>query len=45
VDQLSIYEEIDHSIAATDSSKNQWQMPAPINFDFSGLHQPTTMTN
>jgi hypothetical protein len=45
-DEPSIDEEIDHSIAATDSSKNQWQMPTPINFDSSsGLHQSTTMTN
>jgi hypothetical protein len=30
VDQLSINEETDHSIAASNSSKNQWQMPTPI---------------
>jgi hypothetical protein len=44
-DQPSINEEIDHSIAATDSSKNQWQMPTPINFDSCGLHRSTTMMN
>jgi hypothetical protein len=37
-DQPSIDEEIDHSIAATDSSKNQWHMPTAIHFDSSGLH-------
>jgi hypothetical protein len=44
-DQPSIDEEINHSIAASDSSKNQWQMPTPINLDFSGLSHATTMTN
>jgi hypothetical protein len=44
-DQPSINEEIDHSIAASDSSKNQWQMQTPINLDFSGLSHATTMTN
>jgi hypothetical protein len=38
-DKPSINEEINHSIAATNSSKNQWQMPTPINFNSSGLHQ------
>jgi hypothetical protein len=36
-DQPGIDEEIDHPIAATDSSKNQWQMPTPIKLDSSGL--------
>jgi hypothetical protein len=36
-DQPNIDEEIDNSIAASDSSKNQWQMPTPINLDSSGL--------
>jgi hypothetical protein len=45
VDQPSIDEEIDHSIAASNSSKNQWQMPTPINLDFSGSSHATTMTN
>ncbi len=44
-DQPTINEEIDHSIAASDSSKNQWQMPTPINLDFSRLSHATTMTN
>ncbi len=44
-DQPSINDEIDHSIAATNSSKNQWQMPTPINLDSSGLSHATTMTN
>jgi hypothetical protein len=51
-DQPGIDEEIDHPIAATDSSQNQWQMPTPINLDSSGLWQPcktevsaTMMTN
>jgi hypothetical protein len=51
-DQPSIDEEINHSIAASDSSKNQWQMPTPINLNSSGLCQSsktkvsaTTMTN
>jgi hypothetical protein len=44
-DQPSINEEINHSIAASDSSKNQWQMPTPINLYFSGLSHATTMTN
>ncbi len=44
-DQPSIDEEINHSIAATNSSKNQWQMPTPINFDSIGLHRSTTMSN
>jgi hypothetical protein len=44
-DQPGIDEEIDHPIAASDSSKNQWQMPTPINLDSSGLCQSTTMTN
>jgi hypothetical protein len=37
-DQPNMGEEIDHSIAASNSSKNQWQMPTPINLDSSGLH-------
>jgi hypothetical protein len=36
---------INHSIAATDSSKNHWQMPTTINHDYSGLSHATTMTN
>jgi hypothetical protein len=44
-DQPSINEEIDHSIAASDSSKNQWQTSTPINLNFSGLHRSTTMMN
>jgi hypothetical protein len=44
-DQPSIDEEINHSIAASDSSKNQWQMPTPFNLDSSRLCQSTTMTN
>jgi hypothetical protein len=40
-DQPGIDEEIDHSIAATNSSQNQWQMPTPINLDSSGLWQPS----
>jgi hypothetical protein len=44
-DQPGIDEEIDHPIAASDSSKNQWQMPTPINLDSSRLCQSTTMTN
>jgi hypothetical protein len=44
-DWPSIDDEIDHSIAASDSSKNQWQMPTPFNLDFSGLSHATTMTN
>jgi hypothetical protein len=45
VDQPSIDEVINCSIAASDSSKNQWQMPTPINLDFSRLSHATTMTN
>jgi hypothetical protein len=52
LDQPCIDEEINHPIAATDSSPNQWQMPTPINLDFSGLCQSsktessaTTMMN
>ncbi len=37
-DQQGVNEEINHPIAATDSSQNQWQMPTPINLDSSGLH-------
>jgi hypothetical protein len=51
-DQPCIDEEIDHPIAATDSSQIQWQMQTPIKLDYSGLWQPsktedsaTTMTN
>jgi hypothetical protein len=51
-DQPGIDEEVNHPIAATNSSQNQWQMPTPINLDSSGLWQPsktevsaTTMTN
>jgi hypothetical protein len=44
-DQPTINKEIDHSIAASDSSKNQWKMPTPINLDSSELGQSTTMTN
>ena len=36
-DQPGIDEEINYSIAASDSSKNQWHMPTPINLDSSGL--------
>jgi hypothetical protein len=36
-DQPGIYEEIDHPIATTDSSQNQWQMPTPINLNSIGL--------
>jgi hypothetical protein len=52
VDQPGIDEEIDHPIAATDSSQNKWQMPTPINLNSSGLWRPsktavsaTTMMN
>jgi hypothetical protein len=51
-DQPNIDEEIDYSIAASDSSKKQWRMPTPINLNSSGLCQSsktevsaTTMTN
>ncbi len=51
-DQPGINEEINHPIAVTDSSQNQWQMSTPINLDSRGLWQPsktevsaTTMTN
>jgi hypothetical protein len=51
-DQPGINEEINHPIAATNSSQNQWQMPTPININSSGLWQPsktevsaTTMMN
>jgi hypothetical protein len=51
-DQPGIDEEFDHPIAATNSSKNQWQMPALINLNLNGLCQSsetevsaTTMTN
>jgi hypothetical protein len=51
-DQPGIDEEINHQIAATNSSQNQWQMPTPINLDSSGLWRPsmtevsaTTMMN
>jgi hypothetical protein len=51
-DQPGIDEEINHPIAATDSSQNQWKMPTPINLNSSGLWQPsktevsaTTMMN
>jgi hypothetical protein len=51
-DQPGINEEINHPIAATNSSKNRWQMPTPINLNSSGLCQSskteasaTTMTN
>jgi hypothetical protein len=37
VDKPGIDEEIDHSIVATNRSKNQWQMPIPINLNSSGL--------
>jgi hypothetical protein len=30
-DQSSIDEEIDHLIAATNNTQNQWQMPTSIN--------------
>jgi hypothetical protein len=36
-DQPGIDEEIDHPIALINSSKNQWQMPTPINLNSSGL--------
>jgi hypothetical protein len=36
-DQPGIDEEIDHPIAATNSSQNQWQMPTPINLNSCGL--------
>jgi hypothetical protein len=36
-DQPGIDEEIDHPIAVTDSSQNQWQMLTPINLNSSGL--------
>ncbi len=36
-DQPGIGEEIDHPIAASNNSKNQWQIPTPINLDPSGL--------
>jgi hypothetical protein len=45
VDQPGIDDEIDHPIAATNSSKNQWQMPTTINLNSSGLSHATTMTN
>jgi hypothetical protein len=51
-DLPGVNEEINHPIAATDSSQNQWQMPTPINLNSSGLWQPsktevsaTTMMN
>jgi hypothetical protein len=37
VDQPGINKKIDHSIPATDSSENQWQMPTPIKIDSCGL--------
>jgi hypothetical protein len=40
VGQPGIDEEINHPIAATNSSQ-----PTPTNFDFSGLRRSTTMTN
>jgi hypothetical protein len=39
--QPGIDEVIDHPIAATNSSQNQWQMPTPINLDCSGLWLPS----
>jgi hypothetical protein len=36
-DQPSIDEEINNPTAASDSSKNQWHMPTPINLESSGL--------
>ena len=36
-DQPGIDEEINNPTAASDSSKNQWHMPTPINLDSSGL--------
>jgi hypothetical protein len=37
VDQPGINEEIDHPIAAIDSSQNQWQMSTSINFASYGM--------
>jgi hypothetical protein len=34
-DQPGIDEEINHPIAVTNSSQNQWQMPTPINLNSS----------
>jgi hypothetical protein len=34
-DQAGIDEEINNPTAASDSSKNQWHMPTPINLDSS----------
>jgi hypothetical protein len=45
VDQSGINEEINHPIAAFDSSKNQWRIPTPINLDSSGLRWSTSMTS
>ena len=36
-DQPGIDEEINNPTAASDSSKNQWHMPTPINLESSGL--------
>jgi hypothetical protein len=36
-DQSGIDEEIDHPIAATDSSQNQWKTPTSINLKSYGL--------
>jgi hypothetical protein len=51
-DQQGIDEEIDHPIAATNSSQNHLQIPTPIKLDSSELWQPsktevlaTTITN
>jgi hypothetical protein len=38
-DQPGIDEEINHSITATNSFKNLWQMSTPINLNSSGLCQ------
>jgi hypothetical protein len=40
-DQQGINEEIDHPIAATGSSQNQWQIPTSIKLNSSGLWQPS----
>ena len=38
-DQPGIDEEINNPTAASDSSKNQWHMPTPINLESSGLRR------
>jgi hypothetical protein len=40
-DHQGINKVINHPIAATDSSQNQWQIPTSIKLDSSGLWQPS----